>query len=165
MTSRLLGRYKDISQAETWVTENLRGSNNFSFMVELNEDDDKTDPINSSDQPLPRIIGSIGTPAKPELEPHQKVVREIGYMYRPDQWGKGYATESTQALIKALFEKTDVTHVIARTDSENYGSWKVLEKCGFKRVDTADYDNVTLGKRTVLHYEIARPGYAIKGEQ
>jgi len=133
-------------------------------MIELN-DDSKVDGSNTTDRPLPKIIGSTGTPPTPKPEPHQKVVREIGYAFRPDQWGKGYATESTQALVKAIFEKTDVTHIVARTDEENSRSWKVLENCGFKRVDTQPFDNVTLGKRVVVHYEIARPGYTIKGEQ
>lgn len=126
-------------------------------MIELNESEDS--------KSLSKVIGTLGTPAFPEPEPHQKSVREIGFLVRRDVWGKGYATEAASAVVKTVFEKTEVTHLIGRTDEANRGSWTVLERCGFKRVDRQAYENATLGKRVVLYYEIARPGYRVRGEQ
>lgn len=154
---RLAGRYTDVSQAEAWITGHQDNPEGFNFMIDLNESKDS--------KSLPRTIGTTGIPAFPQPESHQKSVREIGFMLRPDAWGKGYATEAVSAVVKTVFEKTDVTHLTARTDEANRGSWNVLEKSGFKRVDRQEYENATLGKRIFLYYEIARPGYRVKGEQ
>jgi RimJ/RimL family protein N-acetyltransferase len=154
---RPTGRYTDVSQVEAWITGHQDNPEGFTFMIDLNESKDS--------KSLPRTIGSMSTPAFPQPESHQKSVREIGFMLRPDEWGKGFATEAASAVVKTIFEKTDITHLTARTDEANRGSWNVLEKSGFKRVDRQEYENVTLGKRIIFYYEIARPGYRIKGEQ
>lgn len=155
---RTAGRYRDVSQAEEWIKKYLSNPEAFNFMIELNDSE-----LDGHSEPKP--IGSIGTPRTPEVEPHQKIVREIGFLLTPTAWGKGYATEAARAIVKAIFEKTEVTHVVARTDEENQGSWNALQKVGFRRVDRKEYENVSLGKRIFLYYEIARPGYAIKGEE
>jgi [ribosomal protein S5]-alanine N-acetyltransferase len=58
---------------------------------------------------------------------------EIGWYLRPDQWGKGYATESTHLLLQFGFEELSRTRIIATVDPENLASHRVLEKAGLRR--------------------------------
>ena len=63
---------------------------------------------------------------------------ELGYLYRAEAWGKGYATESCGAAIEAL--KADLRvedlstkpKLVAWIDPDNLASLKVGEKLGFK---------------------------------
>jgi RimJ/RimL family protein N-acetyltransferase len=58
---------------------------------------------------------------------------ELGYVFHPDHWGKGYATESAAALLTACFEQWGAHRVIARCDPRNPASWRLLERLGFRR--------------------------------
>jgi [ribosomal protein S5]-alanine N-acetyltransferase len=60
---------------------------------------------------------------------------ELGYCFKRDYWAKGYATEVSRALIKWIFETTDLTHIIAFAAVENTASKKVLEKIGMTFTD------------------------------
>ena len=55
---------------------------------------------------------------------------EIGYMFRKSAWGKGYATEACNRLLKFAFEETPLKEVVAVIDSKNTASRNVVEKCG-----------------------------------
>ena len=55
---------------------------------------------------------------------------EIGYMFRKSAWGKGYATEACNRLLKFAFEETPLNEVVAVVDSQNTTSRNVVEKCG-----------------------------------
>lgn len=58
---------------------------------------------------------------------------ELGYVFRREYWGMGYAAESVRALLHTGFEKMDVRRVIARCNPENRRSWKLLERLGLRR--------------------------------
>ena len=67
---------------------------------------------------------------------------EIGYTYRPEYWGKGYATEACSTAIESLRDGLDPTasmggkpKVVAWVDPENVRSVKVLQKLGFRTVE------------------------------
>lgn len=57
----------------------------------------------------------------------------IGWLLLKKDWGKGYATEMTQALIDYSFDVLNVHRVCALCHPKNIGSWKVLEKCNMRR--------------------------------
>ena len=57
---------------------------------------------------------------------------EVGYGFLPEYWGKGYATESLNALLKWGLANIDSPEIIAFTSSENLASKRVIEKCGMK---------------------------------
>lgn len=79
-------------------------------------------------------------------------------MLHPHVWGKGYASEALQGLIKAVFEKNNnLTHLIASADEGNRASNRVIEKIGFRKVERMEYENKTLGKRTLVKYELTKP--------
>ena len=58
---------------------------------------------------------------------------EFLFGYCRDCWGKGYATESAQAVLNFLFKTYRHTLYIATVDPQNAASKRVLEKAGFVR--------------------------------
>jgi len=55
---------------------------------------------------------------------------EIAYVFDPDQWGRGYATEGTQWLIDHLAEN-GVHELWAAVQPENVRSVRLLQRLGF----------------------------------
>ena len=58
--------------------------------------------------------------------------REIGYVFNRHYWGKGYAKESCNALIRKAFSE-GIHRINAECDPENPASWHLLESLGFVR--------------------------------
>ena len=73
-----------------------------------------------------KIIGSVI---------HFNVMEETHVSYWIDQqyWGKGFATEG----LKTFIEGSSKRPLFARVAYDNYGSQRVLEKCGFKSIGEA----------------------------
>jgi len=69
----------------------------------------------------------------------------IGFTIASAFWRKGYAAEALSALLDYLFEDIDLHRIVADCDAENIGSWKTLEKLGFRReahfVESLLFDN------------------------
>ncbi len=61
---------------------------------------------------------------------------ELGYRLRKSDWGKGYATEGSRALIHKGFAELGVQRVVASTMVVNVASRRVMEKAGLKLVRT-----------------------------
>jgi RimJ/RimL family protein N-acetyltransferase len=59
---------------------------------------------------------------------------ELGYRLRRAAWGKGYATEGSQALLRKAFTELGVRLVWAETMFVNRGSRNVMEKLGMTHV-------------------------------
>lgn len=57
---------------------------------------------------------------------------EVGYVFHKHSWGKGYATETLQALLKWAKKNVQAEYIVAYTVTEHTASLKVLEKCGMK---------------------------------
>jgi RimJ/RimL family protein N-acetyltransferase len=61
---------------------------------------------------------------------------ELGYRLKKSAWGKGYATEGSQALIDKGFTELGVQRVVAFTYGEHFASRRVMEKVGMRLVRT-----------------------------
>lgn len=57
---------------------------------------------------------------------------EIGYVLARSQWGHGYATEATQALLRFGFEGLGLHKISATCDPANVASARVLTKVGMQ---------------------------------
>lgn len=68
-----------------------------------------------------------------QTEPKFLLTWEIGYIFNPTFQNKGYATEATQGIISYAFKELGAHRIVGRCSPENIPSWRVLEKCGFKR--------------------------------
>jgi [ribosomal protein S5]-alanine N-acetyltransferase len=58
---------------------------------------------------------------------------EIGYIFNPKYYGKGYATESCQRVLQFGFKKLGAHRIIAMCNPENSTSWKLLERLSMRR--------------------------------
>ena len=76
------------------------------------------------------LIGSTGQHARIGAD-----AREIGYWINSKYTNLGYATESTQALIKVGFEHHAVNTIEIHCDPENMASLKISKKLGFDLVE------------------------------
>jgi len=77
---------------------------------------------------------------------------DLGYRFKKEGWGKGYATEAAYASIQYGFEKIGLQRIVARAEIDNIGSWKVLEKCGLTYIGNEEVDGYP-----VKTYEIWNP--------
>lgn len=71
---------------------------------------------------------------------------EIGYSFRKQDWGKGYATEIVKKGTEFIFSSTAFNTIYAFTDQRNFNSKNVLVKCGF----IYQHDTSEDGKKTNL---------------
>jgi [ribosomal protein S5]-alanine N-acetyltransferase len=63
---------------------------------------------------------------------HRNRSAEIGYALAKNQWGQGYATESTSRLIRWAFSTLHFRRIIATVSSRNTASQRVLRKMRFR---------------------------------
>jgi len=75
-----------------------------------------------------KIIGSMGS----GTIDYENNSTEIGYWIGKEYWGKGYGTKALNLFIKELNKKHKLKRIVARSATFNPGSYKILEKCGFK---------------------------------
>ena len=96
-------------------------------------------------------VGSVGL----HLREETRLTAEIGYVLRPDQWGKGVATEAASAVINAGFSHLGLRRIWATCDARNTGSWNVMEKLGLTREARLRRDRCIKGEwRDTLVYAI-----------
>jgi RimJ/RimL family protein N-acetyltransferase len=79
---------------------------------------------------------------------------EVGWRFLPAAWGKGYATETGQALVRLGIEEHGLPRIIAMAMIANTASCRAIGKCGLS--PAGDY--VVLGQPARL-FEITRTQY------
>jgi [ribosomal protein S5]-alanine N-acetyltransferase len=70
------------------------------------------------------VIGKAGFARFPEL----------GFILRPDHWGRGLASEAVRAVLARAFEKHQLAAVEAVVDTLNRSSLSLLNRLGFVEV-------------------------------
>lgn len=63
---------------------------------------------------------------------------DLGYRFLPEYWGRGYATETSNFWLEYAFNTLNQTEVFATTDINHKASKNVLQKVGFKWIETFD---------------------------
>ena len=97
-------------------------------------------PVHKQDN---KLIGSGGYKGKPTADG----TVEIGYEIALDYRNRGLATEMTKGLIENAFRDERVRLIVAHTLGQDNASTKVLQKCGFKKVEeTNDPDDGLIWK-------------------
>lgn len=59
---------------------------------------------------------------------------EIGFMFSKEYWGKGYASEVGDRILKYGIKELQLKTIFARVHKDNLPSQKVLQKIGMKEV-------------------------------
>ena len=76
---------------------------------------------------------------------------DLGYRFKKDHWGKGFATEAVYASIKYGFNKLNLQRIVGRAEIENIGSLKVLEKCGMTYIGDEEVDGYPVKTYEIYH--------------
>jgi RimJ/RimL family protein N-acetyltransferase len=118
------------------------------------------------------IVGTVGS--------HVAEPPTLGYMFRKEFWGKGYATEALKGWMEEYWKlpRREIEHsdslpevgelklddngaarevLVAEVESENKASSKIMEKCGFKPTGVQEQVEDFRGPAVIVHYYIERP--------
>lgn len=81
------------------------------------------------------VVGTLGSNTDPDST--SPPVANLGYIFHPSSWGKGFATEAIMAFMVRFWTlKPTFQAIQADVDSRNLASIRVLQKCGFAQVET-----------------------------
>jgi len=78
------------------------------------------------------IIGMVGIGNKEEVDNEI----EIAYFISEKYSNNGYISEATKAMVEWTFSSLDIDYLIAIVELDNYPSQKVVERCGFTKLET-----------------------------
>lgn len=81
------------------------------------------------DRETGRFVGRTGAKRHDDwpLDPQNT---EIGWLYDPAVWGRGYATEGARGALAFCLEEVGAREVISIAHPENLGSQRVMQKAG-----------------------------------
>ena len=57
---------------------------------------------------------------------------EIGFIFHPDHWGRGFATEALSSVLSRAFEVHELAKIDADVDPRNHSSLKLLNRLRFR---------------------------------
>ena len=86
----------------------------------------------------PGFIGFVGLMHVSFEAPFTPAI-EIGWRLAGDQWGKGYATEAANEVLRIGFEQLALSEIVAFTYEKNLASRRVMEKIAMKRDPEDDF--------------------------
>lgn len=78
------------------------------------------------------MLGMIGIGNKQEVDNEI----EIAYFISEEHSNKGYIGEAAKAMTEWTFDNLKLDYLIAIVELDNYPSQRVVEKCGFIRLET-----------------------------
>ena len=57
----------------------------------------------------------------------------LGYIFNPQYYGRGYATEACRGILQYGFDHLHIHRVIAKCSPDNIKSWRLLERLSMRR--------------------------------
>lgn len=79
-----------------------------------------------------KLIGMVGIGNKKEVDNEI----EIAYFISEEFSGKGFISEAAKAMAAWAFDDLKLDYLIAIVEPDNFPSQRVVEKCGFTRLET-----------------------------
>ncbi|QZH76154.1 MAG: GNAT family N-acetyltransferase [Erythrobacter sp.] len=79
---------------------------------------------------------------------------EVGWRFREDSWGQGFAKEAASAALDLAFSRFGADDVVALTVAGNTPSWGLMKKLGMQRRPELDYIDVRYSEElnpTIVH--------------
>lgn len=118
----------DVVRYMEWGPNTEKETRDFVKMtVESQENSDRTAyDLAVVEKSTGKMVGATAIYIKSQI--HK--VGEMGYVFHPDAWGKGYATEVTKAILEFGFQTLDLHRIQATCDVLNEASAHVLRKSG-----------------------------------
>lgn len=112
------------------------------------------------------FIGFVGL-SIPSFEAHFTPAVEIGWRLASQHWGKGYATEAAEAVLRYGFLTLNLNEIVSFTVVDNQASRRVMEKIGLHHHPQDDFDHPKLTadsplRRHVL-YRLSKAEYLKNG--
>lgn len=77
-----------------------------------------------------KLIGNIYFK---QQDPKEFMTWELGYVFNPQYYGQGYATESCREVIDYAIQNHKARRIVAMCNPENKSSWKLLERLKMRR--------------------------------
>jgi ribosomal-protein-alanine N-acetyltransferase len=90
--------------------------------------------VSLADEPE-RVVGFTGVRLMPLAG---RIVLNLAYRYRPEVWGRGYATEGARAAVEAAALALPDVPVVAKTTPSNVGSQRTALAVGLVRHEALD---------------------------
>jgi len=110
------------------------------------------------------FIGFVGL-HKPTYDLPVTPCVEIGWRLGKQHWGKGYATEAANEVLKFAFEVLKLNEVYSFTSVINKASWSVMQRVGMQNLDKNFYhpivDQESILSEHVL-YKITEKQWGVK---
>lgn len=107
----------DVFGEDACKEEALRRSRNTAFWAVCRKEDNK-------------LIGNLYFQ---QIEPKEWLTWEIGYVFNPAFYGKGYATEACKRILRFGFESKGAHRIIGKCNPENAASWRLMERLSMRR--------------------------------
>jgi ribosomal-protein-alanine N-acetyltransferase len=95
------------------------------------------------------LVGRGGL-SRQEVDGEERL--EVGWIVRPDLWGRGYATEMGRAGLSLAFDELGAEEVVAFTEPENRRSRAVMERLGMRYAHEFTRDGIQFAL-----YVVGRP--------
>ncbi|MGN4126031.1 GNAT family N-acetyltransferase [Lysinibacillus sphaericus] len=109
-----------------YIPEGVFSEEDAKNFVRKNMDDAKNFPVVLIDENI--LIGHM------VFHPYfGKHTYEIGWVFNPKYYNKGYASEAAQALLNYGFKDMQLHRIIATCQPQNIPSYKVMEKIGMRK--------------------------------
>ena len=81
--------------------------------------------------------------APPQLSAEAKGIQaELGWVLRPEETGKGFATEAVEEVLRICFEDLGLRRVTAECFAGNAPSYRLMERVGMRREQHAVQDGL-----------------------
>jgi len=101
-----------------------------------------------------KIADDPGSPPEGEYE--------IGWRFREDAWGQGYAREAATASLDHAFSSLGAPRVVALTVEGNSPSWGLMLRLGMERRPELDYEGPDWAGGTVIVHMIERKTWLVR---
>ena len=102
------------------------------------------------------VIGQITVQ---ESDNPDKSIRDIGWFISKSNHRKGYAYEAASKVLKYMFNEVKINKIVTSVAIINPASWKLMEKLGFKRLDTTHKNKYFFVEEPVESYEYVLEEY------
>lgn len=78
---------------------------------------------------------------------------ELGWRFKQDSWGKGYATEAALKLQQEILKQLGVSAVSAVALEDNSGSINIMKKLGMTYIKNYVHQHDLLGEMNAVYYQ------------